>query len=93
MKLVERFTKQVIKWATLYPRVAKVLSWAYYDLMKMPQYHVELRPGEVGPYVILVDDPQVTQNTLDHVAKADLGQFERDRIGDMGLLDLHTFHK
>ncbi len=25
---------------------------------------------------ILVDDPQVTQNTLDHVAKADLGQFE-----------------
>ena len=57
MKIVERFTKTVFKWATLYPRVAKVLSWAYYDLVKMPQYHVGLRKDEAGSYVILLDDP------------------------------------
>jgi uridine phosphorylase len=57
MSLGEKLTNKIFKWVVLYPRFRKFLNWAYSDVMKMPQYHIGMAPGQIGEYVLLVDDP------------------------------------
>ncbi len=58
MSIGEKLTNKMFKWAVLYPGFRKFINWAYTDMMKMPQYHIGMAPGQIGPYVLLVDDPQ-----------------------------------
>jgi uridine phosphorylase len=58
MSLGEILTNKLFKWVVLYPGFRKFVNWAYSDVMKMAQYHIGLAPGQVGKYILLVDDPQ-----------------------------------
>jgi len=58
MSIGEKLTNKMFKWVVLYPGFRKFVNWIYNDVMKMPQYHIGMAPGQIGPYVLLVDDPQ-----------------------------------
>ncbi len=61
MSIGEKLTNKLFKWVVLYPRFRRFVNWAYSDVMKMPQYHIGMAPGQVSKYVLLVDDPQDAQ--------------------------------
>lgn len=58
MSLRETLTNKMFKWVVLYPRFRRLVNWVYSDLIKMPQYHIGIAPGQIGAYVLLVDDPR-----------------------------------
>jgi len=69
MSIMDAMTKTVYKWVVLYPGFRRFVNWAYSDLLKMPQYHIALAPGQIGEYVLLVDDPAsvpIVAAKLDH---------------------------
>ncbi|WP_461369697.1 phosphorylase family protein, partial [Candidatus Darwinibacter acetoxidans] len=49
---------KMFKWAVLYPGFRKFVNWVYAGVLKMPQYHIGMAPGQIGRYLLLMDDPQ-----------------------------------
>lgn len=58
MKLKDYFSNRFYKWIMIYPRFKKIVVWFFSHLMKAQQYHIRLAPGEIGSYVLLVEDPK-----------------------------------
>lgn len=58
MSIGEKITNKMFKWAVLYPSFRKFVNWVYNSILKMPQYHIDMAPEQIGKYVLLVDDPQ-----------------------------------
>lgn len=57
MTIKDYFASRFYKWIMIYPRFKKVVVWIFSHLMKARQYHIGLAPGEIGSYVLLVEDP------------------------------------
>ena len=64
MSIGEKLTNKMFKWAVLYPGFRKFVNWVYNSILKMPQYHIDMAPGQIGTYVLLVDDPQDAEKPL-----------------------------
>lgn len=58
MSMGEKLANKMFKWAVLYPGFRKFVNWVYAGVLKMPQYHIGMAPGQIGRYLLLMDDPQ-----------------------------------
>jgi uridine phosphorylase len=57
MKINDIITNRIYKWIMIYPWFRKIVVWMYSEVMKLPQYHIDLSPGDIGSYVLLVENP------------------------------------
>ncbi len=87
MNVSELLTKRLYKWIILYPWLRKIANWAYFELAKMPQYHIALRPGDVGRYVLLPDDPGAAPQIASFLDQAQKVAQHREYLTYTGTLD------
>lgn len=87
MTITDRLTNKLYKWVVLYPWFRRLVNFAYSDLMKMPQYHINLAPGQIGEYVLLVDDPQDAEKAAAFLADPQEIAHHREYRSFTGTLD------
>jgi len=56
MNMGDSLFNAIYKVYTFRPRLRRLLTWLTFHVGKMPQYHINLSPGDVGPYALLVAD-------------------------------------
>jgi uridine phosphorylase len=84
MNLSKFLMNRIYKWVTIYPWFRKIMI-GMYNLSKMPQYHIDLAPGQIGAYVLLVENPDDVPRIAAHLDQAKEVASHREYLSYTGM--------